>query len=364
MTPTNAPGAGDPGFPERARPGVALEQGAAGDRAPRPLLRRRPGAGQRHLDRALPQVGQRRPRPARGRARSAQPRQGRDRRVACPSTRERAGCASRTERCRAGGADRGRAPLAREAASRGSSYWASTGRRRPSRRPPRSARSSRRSATPGISASWPRARRRTTPPRPGPGSPPPRPRRPSRSTPSDTPAPTDEWSAGTRLSTALGLPAATFAGLPGADRREHAWASALADALWRGTAGYYINDMLDPLAKGDAQVDADLREFVRRNVFACGPLPTLRVAAQPYGVLPVVSSRHYEPGARARGARAPGRDPDARHRVAGHRRACPICAGRGRARTSTPCCWRCCSARPCRGPSASAHSPARSSART
>jgi hypothetical protein len=114
--------------------------------------------------------------------------------------------------------------------------------------------------------------------------------------PSATPAPADEWSAGTRLAAALGLPADTFGGLPGADGREHAWASALVDALWRATAGYYISDILDPLAKGKPQVEADLREFVRRNVFACGPLPTLRVAAQPYGVLPVVSSRRFEPG--------------------------------------------------------------------
>jgi hypothetical protein len=113
--------------------------------------------------------------------------------------------------------------------------------------------------------------------------------------PSAVPAPSDEWSAGTRLAAALGLPAGTFTGLPGADLREHAWASALVDATWRATAGYYISDILDPLAK-NIQVDADLREFVRRNVFACGPLPTLRVAAQPYGVLPVVSSRHFEPG--------------------------------------------------------------------
>ena len=114
--------------------------------------------------------------------------------------------------------------------------------------------------------------------------------------PFTTPAAADEWSAGARLAAALGLEDDTFSGLPGADGREHAWASALVDALWRGTAGYYISDILDPLAKDDAQVDADLREFVRRNVFACGPLPTLRVAAQPYGVLPVVSSRLYEPG--------------------------------------------------------------------
>ena len=36
------------------------------------------------------------------------------------------------------------------------------------------------------------------------------------------------------------------------------------------TAGYYLTDMLDPLAD-DPQIDADLREFTSRNVFASGP---------------------------------------------------------------------------------------------
>ncbi|MCW2848207.1 MAG: hypothetical protein JWR90_2181 [Marmoricola sp.] len=126
--------------------------------------------------------------------------------------------------------------------------------------------------------------------------------------PSATSAGGDEWTAGPRLAAALGLDPSTFDGLPGATTREHAWASALTDTLWRGTAGYYLTDLLDPLAKDDPQVDADLREFARSSLFAAGPLPTLRVGAQPYGVLPVVSSRSYEPGA--------GRAEQLVHRVA------------------------------------------------
>jgi hypothetical protein len=110
----------------------------------------------------------------------------------------------------------------------------------------------------------------------------------------------DEWSAGTRLARALGLPDDTLAGLPGADLREHAWSAALTDALWCSTAGQYLADMLDPLADDHPLVDGDLREFTRRHVFASGPLPTLRVGAQPYGVLPVVSSA-YQPGGGATG---------------------------------------------------------------
>lgn len=121
--------------------------------------------------------------------------------------------------------------------------------------------------------------------------------------PSAVAEPGDQWSAGTRLASALGLDPSMFDGVPGARTREHAWAAALTDVLWRGTAGYYITDLLDPLANrpgdgdDDPQVDANLREFARTSLFAGGPLPTLRVGAQPYGVLPVISARSYEPGA-------------------------------------------------------------------
>ncbi len=115
--------------------------------------------------------------------------------------------------------------------------------------------------------------------------------------PYDEEPPGDEWSAGPRLASALGLDPATFDGLPGSRLREHSWSSSLTDVLWRGTAGYYLNVLLDPLAKGRPEVDADLREFARSHLFASGPLPTLRVDEQPLGVLPVVAMSGYEPGA-------------------------------------------------------------------
>lgn len=118
----------------------------------------------------------------------------------------------------------------------------------------------------------------------------------------------DEWSAGPRLAGALGLAPTTFDGLPGSRLREHSWSSALTDVLWRGTAGYYLSVLLDPLAAGKPEIDADLREFARSHVFASGPLPTLRVDDQPFGVLPVVAQLGYEPGA--------GRANELVHRVA------------------------------------------------
>lgn len=116
----------------------------------------------------------------------------------------------------------------------------------------------------------------------------------------------DDCAAG-RLARALGLDAGVLSRSPGATDREHAWAASLTDVLWRATAGYYLTDMLDPIAD-DPQVDADLREFTRKHVFAAGPLPVLRVGAQPYGVLPVVASARFEPG--------PGRAEQLVHRVA------------------------------------------------
>jgi hypothetical protein len=119
----------------------------------------------------------------------------------------------------------------------------------------------------------------------------------------------DAWSAANRLASALGIDPAAVRGVPGSMLREHAWSSSLVDALWRATAGYYISEMLDPLAAGKPEIDADLREFTRNFVFGSGPLPTLRVGAQPYGVLPVVSAKAYDAG--------PGRAESLVHKVAG-----------------------------------------------
>lgn len=101
-----------------------------------------------------------------------------------------------------------------------------------------------------------------------------------------------DGAAAQRLSMALGLPEAPLLAAPGASRREHLWSSALVDALWEATGGYFLNELLDPEV---ATVDADaLRDHAAAFLFAGGPLPTIRVGAQPYGVLPVVAPASLE----------------------------------------------------------------------
>ena len=183
--------------------------------------------------------------------------------------------------------------------------------------------------------------------------------------PSARRAPPDEWSAGTRLAAALGLPrrrvrgparGRAVASTPGLRRsstpsgaRPPATTSATSSTRW---------------PRGDPQVDADLREFVRRNVFACGPLPTLRVAraALRRAARRLVAPVRARSG--ARGARPPGGDPHARHRLARDReRSAPAPRGGGPGRRFRPAGAAAAHAR-ARGPSASARSPGRSSART
>jgi hypothetical protein len=117
------------------------------------------------------------------------------------------------------------------------------------------------------------------------------------------------WSAGRRLAGALGLDGAVARQLdraPGATRAEQAVARSLLDATWEATGGYYLGQLMRP-ADGQAPplvqpVDIDLvREWAAANVFACGPLPTVRVGSQPYGIVPVVDPAAFvaEPAARA-----------------------------------------------------------------
>lgn len=105
--------------------------------------------------------------------------------------------------------------------------------------------------------------------------------------------------AATLTASALGLGGSVLAGVPGADLREQAWQGALVDALWPATAGYYLREMLDPLVD-DERVEQALRDHAAAHLRPGGPLPTWRVADQPYGLLPVVP-RSFAPG---RGRRA------------------------------------------------------------
>ncbi len=92
-----------------------------------------------------------------------------------------------------------------------------------------------------------------------------------------------------RLAAALGVDAAGLAVAPGAGDRHHALASALVDALWEATGGYYASELLDPLGS-DANTD-HIRVHAATTLFASGPLPAIRLGPQPYGVLPIASRR-------------------------------------------------------------------------
>jgi hypothetical protein len=92
-----------------------------------------------------------------------------------------------------------------------------------------------------------------------------------------------------RLAAALGVGAAPLAVAPGAGGRHHALASALVDALWEATGGYYVTELLDPHGS-DATTD-HIRRHAARTLFASGPLPAIRLGPQPYGVLPVAPRR-------------------------------------------------------------------------
>lgn len=93
-----------------------------------------------------------------------------------------------------------------------------------------------------------------------------------------------------RLWRGLGLtddPGHVLTAVPGATERPQEVASRLADALWESTLGAFLTDVLTPVFP-DTRT-ALLRDHVRRHLFPGGPFPALRVARQPYGVLPVLA---------------------------------------------------------------------------
>jgi hypothetical protein len=98
-------------------------------------------------------------------------------------------------------------------------------------------------------------------------------------------------SAGGRLATALGLAPARLAAVPGAEQGDPA--RAMNALLWPSTLGYYLEQLALP-ALDDGAIDATRRWFIN-HVRGRGPLPTLIVGAQPYGVLPVTVAGRLRP---------------------------------------------------------------------
>ena len=113
------------------------------------------------------------------------------------------------------------------------------------------------------------------------------------------PPPQEDDAAAPVLAAALGLPPTTLSLAPGAGLREQAWQSALLEATWSALGGYYLTEMLDPVAD-DPAISASMRHHVVHHLRASGPLPTLRVGAQPYGIVPVTPRGRFEPDPRRR----------------------------------------------------------------
>ena len=100
---------------------------------------------------------------------------------------------------------------------------------------------------------------------------------------------------------ALGLPADRLAAdnIADAHLAEQRTALHMMNALWRGTFGHYLMQLWNPYGGDEAtrllKTPAlyALRRYAVAHLRPAGPLPLLRVAKQPYGVLPVVG-RQFE----------------------------------------------------------------------
>jgi hypothetical protein len=91
---------------------------------------------------------------------------------------------------------------------------------------------------------------------------------------------------GWALAIALGVDAAAWEPVDGASGQDEAEARALQILLWPATAGYLLDHLLNVFPP--ATVEAARRHFVD-HVRAMGPLPTVRIGRQPYGLLPATT---------------------------------------------------------------------------
>ncbi len=100
-----------------------------------------------------------------------------------------------------------------------------------------------------------------------------------------------------RLAQAWGLNAQhpIFGALDRADDTSDTYAGPMQAALWPATGDYILRTLLPELIGSDNR--RRLAEHFRDCVRAAGPLPTLRIGTQPYGVLPVSAIAGWEASA-------------------------------------------------------------------
>jgi len=96
----------------------------------------------------------------------------------------------------------------------------------------------------------------------------------------------DPWAKkdGQWLAEYLGLDPLFFSGLPAAGGNDQGQARAMNSAMWPGTMGYFMDEMMDGVFK-----DADIintRKLFNEYVTGRGAVPSIRMGKQPYGILP------------------------------------------------------------------------------
>jgi hypothetical protein len=89
------------------------------------------------------------------------------------------------------------------------------------------------------------------------------------------------------LAEALGIDSAILEGVHGADGEDELRARAMQRAVWPATGGYWMDKMLTPMF-GDEMVAA-AGWFFANHVRGRGAVPTLRMAGQPYGIMPTTA---------------------------------------------------------------------------
>jgi hypothetical protein len=99
---------------------------------------------------------------------------------------------------------------------------------------------------------------------------------------------------GDRLAAALGMPSSHFAFVRGSDGRHDDAPAAMNNVVWPATLGYYLQNLVSGAVPDPDNVIPAARTHFSQWARARGPWPTLRIGRQPYGVVPVVSSRSYQ----------------------------------------------------------------------
>jgi hypothetical protein len=105
-----------------------------------------------------------------------------------------------------------------------------------------------------------------------------------------------DGSNGDVLTRALGVGAQTLANLRNTTTNESVDARQMNVALWSATWGYFLSNMFGRDENNLTEDDLTwARAHFINHVRAAGPLPTLRIGKQPYGVLPVTSLDKWAP---------------------------------------------------------------------